>query len=839
MLRKEINKGLKILLFAQSTFLNKGCEAIVLTTAKNIKEQNSERGITVATYDSHYDENYHNDVVNKYIPHLRECDLTVDEKREILIDGGKANVFLQKHVVDEIDNNDICMSIGGDNYCYGSPEWLYYIDNAVKRKNKKLILWGASINEDVVDEKFINDIRKFDILLIRESLTFNMLAKYVDSEKLILSPDTAFSLEAQAIKLPPEFNCGNEIIGLNMSPLILNYQSENVDILSSIKKLINHILTNSKYVIALIPHVYSEGGNDLDTLNEIKKLYPMNKRVFIVNDRIYNCSELKYIISKCKFLIAARTHASIAGYSMCVPTLVLGYSIKSKGIAKDIFGSYDNYVLSVQDLVDEKKIIEKFEFLLKNELDIRKILSQKMSVYFDKSKNLFEKVLSRIKEIDSKNITKKENCTGCTACKGSCPKSAINMAEDVEGFAYPVIDKKKCIDCGICREVCPNNKNYAYKFTDMQAFACKNTSIDERLASSSGGMFSLLAKNILRQGGCVFGAIYESYNVRHIKIDNEKELEKLKGSKYVESSMGQCYTEAKKELELGKKVLFSGVPCQIEGLKSFLGKEYLDLYCISVVCHGVPSKKVFSQHLIALEKKYNDELININFRNKSNGWKNYKIEYLFKNKIIVRDIQEDEYMVGFLKDYYLRQSCHVCDFRLLKKNTSDIILGDFWGIEVEDGSFDDDNGVSALIINSEKGVSMFNDIKDVIVSKKVNIEQIERHNPSLTKPMNIGMERFNFFDIFEKMGLSFAIDYFKKSNEVITLNGKLKQLHEDFDQYRESQKKLLIKPNERKIISCIITRFNVIFPHGSFRRKILRMGYKGVALVFNKIFNRK
>jgi polysaccharide pyruvyl transferase WcaK-like protein/coenzyme F420-reducing hydrogenase beta subunit len=853
---KKWNKNYNILLFGQGTYLNKGCEAIILTTAGNMKRANSNNKVTVCTYDIDGDKKKYNDIIDKYISHRRANDLAEDEK--VLIDNhSNVELYLQKNAINEIDNSDICISVGGDNYCYNNNNRWYAIDDAVKDKNKKLILWGASINEDAVDESFLKDIRRFDIVYVRESLTYELLSRFVDNKKLVLQPDTAFSLDPNKIKLPKQFEENLGIVGLNISPLIFNYKGDNaVDIIASVIGLIEHILKTYPYKIALIPHVYIAGSSDLNTLREIKKAYADNERVFVLDDKIYDCRELKYIISKCKFIVAARTHASIAGYSMQIPTLVLGYSIKSKGIAKDIFGDYENYVLPIEEL-SEKKLIEKFEFLVKNETKIKDILSQKMPSYLEKSKKLFETVIRRMEENEKGDITKKEKCSGCSACASACPEKAIEMIQDDEGFSYPFIDIDKCTNCGICRIVCPNNKKYVHKYDGLKSYACKSLDEGERAKSSSGGIFSLLASSVLNDGGSVFGAIYDNYDVKHIGIENESGLEKLRGSKYAESTIGNSYIEVKRKLSDGKKILFSGVPCQIEGLKSFLGKDYPNLYCVSVVCHGVPSKKVFSQYLKEMEKKYDDKIVRVNFRNKEKGWKDFQIEYVFGNKTIKRKIWEDAFMIGFLKNYYLRQSCYDCDYRLNKKNTSDIILGDFWGIQDELEMFDDNKGVSAVIVNSKKGQELFNRIQDKIKNKEVLVDQIGVHNLCLKDSVPLNSERFEFFDLFNRAGLIFTIEYLEKNKEAESLKNKLQQSQEELFQAQEKiqQNQLdlnrlesmtiqnplrerassdIMNSRKWKLMMGISAAFGFVFPHGSLRRKFLRMSYKLVERLFKR-----
>jgi len=850
-------EGKKILLYGHGTFLNRGCEAIIKSTASNIKKLGEKNIVCVATFDYDNDKNQYCEIVDKYLDHNikgRLNDQEIEEEKDLisknasLVDQEK---LYEKKVLAEIDSTDICISVGGDNYCYDPPVWLYILDDKARKKNKKLVLWGASIGKENLNMDTVKDLKKFDVILMRESLTQKNLEKYIDSDRLLLLPDPAFALDAKETDLTENFK-RNDVIGLNISPIITKWGGEQ-RILDNLEKFINHIFKNYPYSVALIPHSTTKDYNDLEVLRKIKDRFKNNSRIILVDKKVLNCSELKYIISKCRFLIASRTHASIAGYTTGVPTLVLGYSIKSKGIAKDIFGSFENYVLPFEE-IDKTKLIEKFEFLVNNEQNIKKILEVKMPVFKKQAGSLYEIVTKKLGELDVKYITRKEKCSGCGACVKVCPEQAITLQPDEEGFLYPFIDLEKCAHCDICRKVCPNNRSYKYKYNDLHAYACKNKSNDERLRSSSGGVFSLLAREILNKGGCVFGAAFDKRIVKHIKIDNEKELIKLRGSKYVQSIIGESYTQAKRELEKEREVLFSGTPCQIEGLKSYLEKDYKKLICVSVVCHGVPNDKIFSSYQKEMEMKYDSKLLGIDFKNKEISWKDYQIKYFFEDKNIKQSIWHDRYMIGYLNNYYLRPSCYDCDFRLHNKNSSDLILGDFWGVGEEIADYDDDKGVSAVLVNSKKGALIFEKIKNKIIQREVNVKKIEKHNLCLVDSVPLNERRFNFFDLFEKNGLVFAVDYFQKEDTLRSMEEQIQKvryamqnsvIHKEIDnssqelknKYKTLKNELdrIISSRKWKIVTSANSIFNFIFPHGCLRRKFLRIGYKGIMRIFKVV----
>jgi coenzyme F420-reducing hydrogenase beta subunit len=313
-------------------------------------------------------------------------------------------------------------------------------------------------------------------------------------------------------------------------------------------------------------------------------------------------------------------------------------------------------------------------------------------------------------------IRTKKDCCGCYACYQACPKQAIKMVSDKEGFVYPKVDLINCIDCGICEQVCPIiNKGENNK--PLNIYAAINNNEKVRLNSSSGGIFTLIAQHVIMQGGVVFGAKLNSkLEVIHDIANCEEDLAGFRGSKYVQSNLQDIYLKVVKYLKNGTTVLFSGTPCQISALKLYLKKDYKNLITVDFICHGVPSPKIFKLYLGALQQKQKDTLIKVDFRNKIKGWRTFSIAYHFqktsKHKkrythIIPRT--KDLYFLGFINHLFLRPSCHFCP---TKKSTSgsDIKLGDFWAIRSVNKDFDDNKGVSILMINTPKGQTIFSQI---------------------------------------------------------------------------------------------------------------------------------
>lgn len=270
------------------------------------------------------------------------------------------------------------------------------------------------------------------------------------------------------------------------------------------------------------------------------------------------------------------------------------------------------------------------------------------------------------------DIKIKSDCCGCSACIQICPKQCISMNEDNEGFLYPEIEKDICINCGLCEKVCPELYPGIMR-KPLKVFAIKNKDEEIRKKSSSGGIFTVLAETVIREGGVVFGAKFnENWEVVHDYTVTKDGLAAFRGSKYVQSRMGDCFSKAKSFLDQGKKVLFSGTPCQIAGLKRFLRKEYNNLLTVDFICHGVPSPKVWRMYLdetVVRQCEKKAFIEEVSFRDKRLGWKKYSVSLLFsttigngaKNSVLVSEpFTENLFMRGFLYDVYLRPSCYQC-----------------------------------------------------------------------------------------------------------------------------------------------------------------------------------
>lgn len=302
-------------------------------------------------------------------------------------------------------------------------------------------------------------------------------------------------------------------------------------------------------------------------------------------------------------------------------------------------------------------------------------------------------------------VTDKKKCCGCGACSQICPKGAIALISDAEGFCYPEADKAKCVGCGLCDRVCPVlNAPKPSDDVPVSVHAALVEDAELRMASSSGGIFTALARTVIARGGEVYGAAFApDFSVHHRAAQSAEDLAALRGSKYVQSDMDGCYRQAKASLDAGRRVLFSGTACQIAGLHRFLGRDYDNLLTVDVLCHGVPSPKAWRAYIRQAQQRRGAQLLRANFRSKDTGWMRFAMKLEFANgESECTPFPEDAYMQAFLRNYSLRPSCYACRFKGMNR-PSDITLGDCWDIRQVDETMHDDKGTSVILVRTEKG----------------------------------------------------------------------------------------------------------------------------------------
>lgn len=345
----------------------------------------------------------------------------------------------------------------------------------------------------------------------------------------------------------------------------------------------------------------------------------------------------------------------------------------------------------------------------------------------------------------------KSDCCACGACENICSQKAITMQEDEYGFFYPVIDDSKCVGCSMCKSVCGfQNKKIENDPLEVYAAVAREKNIVEK--SASGGIFTAIARAVLLDNGLIVGAaLQEDYSVEHVIVEDEDGLEKLQGSKYTQSKINNVFSIVEKHLKKEEKVLFSGTPCQVAGLKSYLKKEYNNLITVDVICHGVPNNRMFQDYIRIIESKENGRISFFTFRDKSIGWGiNASVIINGHKKKIWQSMSS--YLYYFTKGWIYRDSCYGCGYACSHR-LSDITLGDYWGIEKQHPEYlgkngwDETKGISVVIVNTEKGVEYIKQVSSYIELKSSTFEKASEANGQLKYPSNPG-KRNEILDVY-------------------------------------------------------------------------------------------
>ena len=353
-------------------------------------------------------------------------------------------------------------------------------------------------------------------------------------------------------------------------------------------------------------------------------------------------------------------------------------------------------------------------------------------------------------------------CTGCQACYNVCPYNCITMKENEEGFLYPSINQDECVGCNKCDRVCPvlNRPDLSH---NTQIYAVKNKNEDQRLNSTSGGMFWLLSEYVIQNDGVVIGAVYdENYNVKHTMATCLNDLKDMQGAKYIQSEIGNIYRRALQELKKERWVLFSGTPCQCAGIKKFIGKEYSKLVLVDLVCHGVPSYKVWEKYVNSRAAKENNGMrpLRINMRSKISGWSRYMYSSEFdygNGKVTYISFNEDPFLQAFTKDLCLRNSCSSCSEKGVER-CADFTLGDYWGVWDQYPEWDDNKGISLVMVHSDKAKKIMSDIKDKIEYFEISKNEACSKNGSICYSAINNIHKEEFLRRIEKEDISSVLD---------------------------------------------------------------------------------
>lgn len=357
-------------------------------------------------------------------------------------------------------------------------------------------------------------------------------------------------------------------------------------------------------------------------------------------------------------------------------------------------------------------------------------------------------------------ITDKSQCCGCTACSSICPKKAIVMKQDEEGFVYPIIDKSKCVNCGLCDKVCPV-KNAKEDTFEQKAYLVNNKNEEIRKDSTSGGAFTPIAEYVLNEGGVVFGATFDkNYSIIHTYVENKEELSKFRGSKYVQSFLGDSFKQVKEFLNNDRMVCFSGTPCQIEGLKSFLQKDYKKLITVDVMCHAAPSPLVWKKYLnYEMSKLKGNKIEKLLFRDKSKyGYKYSTMTIKTDKDEYSRGVETDPYLRAFFGDLSDRPSCYDCKFKK-QCHVSDFTIWDCFVVDNFDKNLDDDKGTSRILVNTENGRNIFEEIKENFNYTEVETQSLVKNVKEMLHSVEVNERRTQFFKDLNEMKEE---EFFKK-----------------------------------------------------------------------------
>ncbi len=655
-----------------------------------------------------------------------------------------------------------------DKFLLGSDQmWNYYLSKPYRQSyfldfvddDKIKVSYATSFGLDVYigpeEEKIITkkNLQRFDAVSVRD-----------DFSKRICEND--FNVKAELV-LDPVFLCP-----LNEYETLIEEASKDFKIEEEF--IFAYILDPNEELGKSICAISEETGKKIIVVfNQINDLQFDKDRMNVDSENIVfkssvTVKEWLYLLKKSEYVLTDSFHGTC--FSILFNKKFISLKNNERG------GSRFQFLLSTLGLLNRlinkpSEFVSKFhEFGLDSIWDytsVNNILNKERERCYNWLKNILissKKSDNKINHNDfildtksgSHNIRNnsieayKVNCTGCSVCSSVCPKSAIRIIENSEGFLTPVVNKDLCINCGLCVKKCIDLNPFYVNNKEPKCYAMMADE-DIRKNSSSGGMFSVAAEYIISKGGYVCGAAYrEDFSVEHIIIDKSEDLYKLRGSKYMQSHIGNTYIEIKKLLDSGKDVLFTGMPCQVAGLHSYLGKEYDKLISIDLLCHGITSSKVFEKyHRDVLNYK---ELKRLEFKEKQPwGWHAGINAYFSDGSKYQKPHESDLYFIAYLNSISKNTTCEVCKANRLPRQ-ADLSIGDFWGISKADPEMFDNMGTSAVLINNEKGKIFFDLIKDRMAKyKEEPLNVAIKGNRIIEKPYKLNKNRNLFFQYFDKL----------------------------------------------------------------------------------------
>ncbi len=653
---------------------NHGCEALARTVIDSIARLPERYQVTLYSYDVAQDRHYLADLsevnltgLNGLPGRFSPYNLGYHAKR--VLGKPASKLPLGDDFMALVARSELVIAIGGDNYCYNMGQGYYMLDRMVKRAGKKYMLLGASIEPDDLQKGLAAHLGIFDRVTVRESISYAAMQR-AGMDNIRYVPDSAFLLErCDDAPLPQGLDL-SRAVGINLSPLLIqNEQSANLAI-ENFVTLIDWILRNTDLQIALVPHVVWNDNDDRKALAQLRARFPGEGRIFTIDDA--PARTLKGVIGRLRLFVGARTHSTIAAYSSGVPTLALGYSVKARGIAQDLFGTVDGYVVPVQQLRTRTQVCEAFCALLAREDEVRAHLAQVLPDYRAKARTITDEIAAVLE-------------------------------------APP---QKRC----------------------RAAFAAAAKAHDVLQKTSSGGVFALLAERVIGEGGVVFGAALDAnLQLRHRAARTMQELVPLLGSKYLQSALGDTIEQAQHALAQGQSVLFCGTGCQTAQARKALG-EHPKLVLCDVVCHGTVPQALFDQYVAEVALTHGAAVQHVSFKDKRAGWQTPTfVITLADGREIATPSGQDPYMQLYLQNLTLRSACYQCRCKG-KGAHSDLTLGDFWGIRHFVPDFDYQAGASLVLAHTEVGERAYAAIAAHLHSVAVDPIGTEQYNPCLVRP---------------------------------------------------------------------------------------------------------